>query len=468
MRDAERMLAAPIEAEFSTARLGDERRKRRLEHVARSAMHAPQMGFPQMVASDAELEGIYRLLSNEDVRAEDVLAPHISATFDRMQSGGECLVVHDTTDFVFRGHSRRDGLGMMWGDEQQGFLAHIAFAVMRGEARLPLGVCALEHVRRFARTGANHGMERQSDPDRESLRWERGLRAVEARRDGFSCVHVMDREADIYDVLALATELGARFVIRVTHDRALAEEGRVFDRLNSLEPAVQMKIELTARRDRGRPLAVRKRNPARDGRTAYVALGACRMTLKSPARAHSSLRELSVNVVRVWEPKPPAGQPAMEWRLYTSEPISTPEQMLAVVDAYRSRWVIEEFFKALKTGCSMEKRQLESFHALANALALFIPIAWKMLLARSLCRHAPDAPAATLLTDVQMKLLVHRLQLQRPPESAEEATYVVAKLGGHLRRNGLPGWLTLGRGFEALLLMQAGWNAAVAAQRCDR
>jgi IS4 transposase len=49
--------------------------------------------------------------------------------------------------------------------------------------------------------------------------------------------------------------------------------------------------------------------------------------------------------------------------LYTSEPIDTAEQLLTIVDQYRSRWVIEEFFKALKTGCAFEKRQLESYRA---------------------------------------------------------------------------------------------------------
>lgn len=43
------------------------------------------------------------------------------------------------------------------------------------------------------------------------------------------------------------------------------------------------------------------------------------------------------------------------------------------MDAYRARWVIEEFFKALKTGCNFERRQLESFQSLRIALAIFLP-----------------------------------------------------------------------------------------------
>ena len=137
------------------------------------------------------------------------------------------------------------------------------------------------------------------------------------------------------------------------------------------------------------------------------------------------------------------------------------EQIVAVIDAYRARWVIEEFFKALKTGCALEKRQLESYRALSNALAMFIPVAWRLLVARSLARTAPDAPASVFLSSVQLQLLKHKLQLNALPLTLQQATYAVARLGGHLRRNGPPGWQTLARGFEALLLMQAGWRAAV-------
>lgn len=149
-------------------------------------------------------------------------------------------------------------------------------------------------------------------------------------------------------------------------------------------------------------------------------------------------------------------------------PIETAEQLLAIVDAYRARWVIEEYFKALKTGCAIEKRQLESYRALTNVLALFIPVAWRLLIARSVARATPKAPARAILTPVQIRLLVHKLKLTVPPDTAEEASYALARLGGHLRRNGHPGWQTLGRGFETLLAMQAGWQAAVDAGICDQ
>jgi len=71
-------------------------------------------------------------------------------------------------------------------------------------------------------------------------------------------------------------------------------------------------------------------------------------------------------------------------------------------------------------------------------------------------------------SDVQLQLLRFKLKLPSVPATAKETTYAIAKLGGHLKRNGDPGWITLGRGIESLLLMEVGWKAAISAQRSDQ
>ena len=465
-----------IETEFSDADLGDVRRTRRLQQVAQSAEAAPEIGFPRMVASDAELEGIYRLLSNEEVSPDEIIAPHIEATLTRAREARTCIVIHDTTEFSFGGESRREGLGVLTRKDKQGFLAHVSLAVIPDEARTPLGVCALTRFRRerFVENKKN----RQRSPVRESLRWERHVELVEARcAKSFSAIHVADREADIYDVLRRLHDLDARFVIRGHHNRVLAGfegESQLFEQIAKLVPIASKTIEISVRHEGDRPAAQRRKHPARKAREVRIAVASCPVTLKRPVDAHASQKSIDVNVVRVWEAAPIAGEPSIEWLLYTSERVDTPEQMLRVVDIYRCRWVVEEFFKALKTGCAFETRQLESFHALSNALSMFIPIAWKMLLARSLTRTSNNAPPTSLLSPTQLQLLAIRFELEQPIATGTEAALLVAKLGGHLRRNGPPGWQTLARGFESLMLMQVGWRAALRslssgkpAERCE-
>lgn len=99
-------------------------------------------------------------------------------------------------------------------------------------------------------------------------------------------------------------------------------------------------------------------HPSRDQRPACLHFAAQEVTLRrSESASKESLKELPANLVHVWEPEPPAGEVPVEWKLLTTEPVETIDQILAVVDAYRARWLIEELFKALKTGCSFEKRQ---------------------------------------------------------------------------------------------------------------
>jgi hypothetical protein len=147
--------------------------------------------------------------------------------------------------------------------------------------------------------------------------------------------------------------------------------------------------------------------------------------------------------------------------LITTEPISTAAEIEAVVDHYRHRWQIEEFFKALKTGCSFEERQLESLKTLTNALALFLPIAWQMLLLRAVSRATPNAPAETVLTSIQIEVLRHYEpeKLPRRGVTAHHALMAVAGLGGHLKRNGPPGWRTLSYGMQELVAMTDAWEA---------
>ena len=166
---------------------------------------------------------------------------------------------------------------------------------------------------------------------------------------------------------------------------------------------------------------------------------------------------IKVNMVLVQKVDVPEGETPVVWRLYTDLPVDTPEQIARVVDIYRARWTIEEYFKALKTGCSFLNRQLESYEALTKLLALLLPVAWKMLELRTVVRATPGAPATTVLTAQQVRLLkiLHDRGQPKTPLPAKptvrEVSFAIAGLAGHFKHNGDPGWQTLGRGMQRLL-----------------
>jgi hypothetical protein len=285
----------------------------------------------------------------------------------------------------------------------------------------------------------------------------------------------MDREADCYTLMAELVAAKHRFVIRMaqaTRKLAAGEPSTVGEALRRADTIANRNVPICARGASKMP-SYRKHHPPRIARVAKLNVSSETVTLVRPASASlSPTRELTINVVRVFEGSPPVGEPPVEWRLWTTEPVDTAAQALAVVDAYRCRWVIEEFFKALKTGCAIEKRQLETTHALVNALALFTPIAWRLLLLRTLAREQPATSAATVFTDSLLKCLGFVLRRRKRPDLPPQPTIAdvllgIAGVGGHIKNNGMPGWAVIGRGYDQLLTMQLGYDAAMQ-ERCDQ
>jgi hypothetical protein len=161
--------------------------------------------------------------------------------------------------------------------------------------------------------------------------------------------------------------------------------------------------------------------------------------------------------VHVIERDPPAGEKPMQWMLLTNLAVTTAQEIHFVVDSYCARWVIEEFFKALKSGCAIEKRQLESVATVTNMLAISLPIAWLLLRLRNLSRNEPDRAGASMLPPLMLTCLrVLSLKQRRYtlPENptCKELAWAIAGLGGHIKNNGEPGFAVLGRGMDSLLI----------------
>jgi hypothetical protein len=174
---------------------------------------------------------------------------------------------------------------------------------------------------------------------------------------------------------------------------------------------------------------------------------------------------LGLHVVEVREVDPPKNEPPIVWRLVTTEPVSTEKQVASIVDAYRQRWLIEEFFKALKTGCRYQQLQLESARGLLIALSIETAAAWRLLLLRWIAQHRPDADPTGVLSaeDLQVLDALSVAEKGSHPNrclDARGALFELAKLGGHIKNNGAPGWLVLRRGLDVLVAMRRGWALA--------
>lgn len=461
---------APLVAEMAGWDLGDQRLNERRDRVIAALEQHPDAGFPEVFADDGETEALYRFLRNRRVTLEGVLAPHLAATRDRCRAVGNVLVIHDTTEMSFTGEQPRAGLTPL-GVRRQGFWLHAALAVSADGLRAPLGVVQVAPFTRQPRppdAPRPSWRERFNNPAKESRRWADGVAAVRMWcSDEIRAIHVMDREGDSYELFAAMGAQRDRFVVRLAYDRRVVSAVPGDDQ--TLSAAVphgdglfEREVDLAPRRADPRPRA-QARHPARKARRATLRFAARRVTLKRPPGLPATLpAALTLNVVVGWEVAAPAGQEPVEWRLITTEPIDTVAQVTQIVDWYRTRWLIEEFFKCLKTGCAYEKRQLESLDTLLIALALLLPIAWQLLLLRHLARESHDVPATAALTPRQLAVLRAAPAGARLPAipTIRDALLAIARLGGHLRQNGEPGWLVLARGMQKLLDREAGWAAA--------
>ncbi len=149
----------------------------------------------------------------------------------------------------------------------------------------------------------------------------------------------------------------------------------------------------------------KRKHPARSERIARVGIASTTVTLGRSKYTKSKGANFQVNVVRVWEIAPPAGEPAVDWVLFTSEPATRKVDLERIVDLYRKRWTIEDYFKALKTGCALEQRQVESYDGLRKVLAILAPIACQLLWLRGMERLHSKAPASAAFTEVELTLL---------------------------------------------------------------
>jgi hypothetical protein len=451
-----------IDVEFAGAELGDRRLSRRLVEVAATLAENPEKSFPKANATPAGLRATYRLMSNDAVTADAVLEPHRAQTEARARAAGEVLVVHDTTELAFRGEEHREGLGFLHGADDQGFLLHVGLVISAEGKRSPLGVIASRTWARSKRKGSRSSFQTTNDPTSEGRRWTEQIEEVDRRLEGLRPIHVADREVDAFANLQAWTTADRRFVVRARSDRAVLDEHDARDGFASEAIAtapwlVELEVPIARRKSGTIPGA----NPARDARIAKLRVNATRLILKWPNHTPSVRRTpVEVNVVHALEVDAPTGADPVSWVLYTSEPLKTASDALKILEFYRTRWLVEEFFKALKTGCAVEKRQLETYDALAVAAAIFIPIAWRALALRALHRSEPKAPATDVLTPSQLAVLRAKLPKLIPlSPTVDDALRAVAWLGGHFIKKP-PGWQVLCRGMEDLLMLEAGWLLA--------
>jgi hypothetical protein len=465
------MIAPWAKEEIEEADLGDERLHARLERVLGALGNRPNLSIPAACGGRAEMVGAYRFFNNDKVTFDKVLQPHVARTWQRVAQQKVALLVQDTSEIdLTRPEQEVAGVGDLDGS-RRGFLLHEMQAFT--PEGTPLGTVWAEIVNRTE--GVSHASaaakayENKHTPieEKENMRWLAGMRQARAlaqQTPGVQCVGVADSEADIYELfIEPRGEVPVHWLIRACQDRALeTDSGHLRDPVLAAPLLYQAELRIRGRKAKT-AVEERSRRQNRETRQAVVEVRAATVTLRPPWRFDRQLAAVTVNVVLVGEPNPPAGEAPVEWILATTLPIDAPEQVRQIVEYYCVRWCIELLFRTLKSGCRIERRRLEHIDRVLPCLALYLIVAWRTLFVCRLGRECPEADCEAIFEPSEWKavwMAVHQKKPPKQPPRLSEMVHLIARLGGYVERpKSEPGAQTVWIGLQRMYDLAWAWDS---------
>jgi hypothetical protein len=439
--------------------LGDPRRTARLVRMVQALAcgGAGDAGgtLTSVIRDRHQAKAAYRLLDRPEVTHPAVIAGHGAQVLDATAGPGDYLLIEDTTAIAYPGLRQARGLGPIGEDHTRGLWAHQTLVVKVDwprEREQLLGLLGQKVWARPTPSWAGRGSRRRhayaSPQARESQRWMAALQQAGGAMAGTTWTYVADRESDIYELFQSAWAHGWSYVIRAAQARALQGGESPTDLLAAAAAA---------------PLRGQCRVPQREGTPAMtLQVRSTRLRLRGPVRPGGRLEDHPLHVVHALELDPPGGRASTCWTLLTDLPVETLEQCTHVLAIYRRRWLVEELHKALKTGLKVERSQLSDARRLGALVGILSVVAVFLLQQKLAARDEPEAELDERAVDAATLAVLRKTT--PPPDGQPTRRWfwvAIAKLGGyHHRRGTHPGWQTLWRGWQTLMLLTRGYELA--------
>ncbi|MDM8565388.1 IS4 family transposase [Candidatus Halobeggiatoa sp. HSG11] len=449
--------------ETKTANFGDERLNKRMEVLLEQLGNKPTQSIPIACGGWAETLAAYRFFDNDKVTFEQVLESHVHSSIERISCYPVVLLIQDTTDLIHTVTKGLKGIGNLKEIEKKEVFLHPTIAITPD--RLCLGVVGADIWKREEKSPRK---ERRNKPinEKESHHWLNGYQIaceVSGSVSETLIVNIADREGDIYEWFLETQEYSpntrSQWIIRAAQNRCLEtsdkETRKIWNKLEKQPVLGTIKFNLPASGNR------KARKVEQTVRSASI-------IIKAPYRAGYKFDNVKINVVLAKEENPPVGEKPIEWLLLTSMKIDTFEQAVNIIKWYTCRWEIEIFFRTLKSGCQVEKLQLETSDRLEPCLAFYMIITWRILFITMFGRTYPELDCELLFAVEEWQaihLVLNQTPLPTTSPSIGEIIPMIARLGGYLGRknDGPPGpksiWIGLQRMRDFVLILYAMKNA---------
>jgi len=455
-----------IDNEVVGCQFQDVRHGKRLRQLLEQLSAKTGAGTPWACQDWANTKAAYRFFGNERISEANILAGHFASTRERFVTSGDdrVLVLHDTTEFSYR-HEETEPIGILkkitCGGGKAGrprfhtscgILMHSSLVVT--QQGLPLGLGAIKFWNRDKFHGTN-ALKRHINPTRvpiekkESVRWLDNLRqSTELLGSPGRCVHIGDRESDIWELFCLARQLGTHFLVRTCVDRVAADG-------NTTVAAELKRSEL-----RGLHL-IEVRNKRGELEKASLELRFQRILIHPPAGKQKNYPELVLTAIHARETKAPKGRERIDWKLLTDLPVRSCLDAIEKLEWYAQRWKIETFHKILKSGCRAEEAKLRTAERLVNLIAILCILSWRIFWITMLNRTTPAASPEEAFTELDQYLLDELVPTKPGSHSTASIAHYIVKLaclGGYLARahDPPPGNTVIWRGLSRLTDIELG------------
>ena len=373
--------------------------------------------------------------------------------------GREIIVVQDTSELILGGRrAKANGYGPVGkGGGTRGLLLHAALALDADNDAL-LGLVDAQVWNR--NKGKVKPRRSRATADKESQRWlsvaARASKALSAAR---SITVISDRESDIYEHFA-QRPANVELIVRSSWNRKInlpsGASTQIFAFVDGLPEAARFSVTIPAA-------------PGRKERTAVLALRFSPVTLckPHPSPAPDLPDTIRLTMVDVREVSSGHDGKPIHWRLLTSHVVASPKKARRIVDLYRKRWTIEEFFRTLKSaGFDIEEADIgdpEVMMKLVAAAVVATVTIMQLVRARdgtteeklAEAFEIEDRPVLEALS-VQLEGATDRQKNPHPKGTLAFAAWVVARLGGWTAYYGKPGPKVMRIGIEAFRRIKYG------------
>ena len=399
-----------------------------------------------------------RFLANDKVTVARVIESWSECTAAAVEDR-HVLAIQDTSEINFATTAtRRRGLGEIGKGNGRGVLLHPMLAV-DAETGICLGLLTGEVWTRRGRRTVSH--DRRDLSDKESQRWIATANAAKPLLAGAAMVtSIGDRESDIFAAYASVPEARFHVIARSMHDRKLANGTGLYAASERMAVAARDFIVLPARAQRQQRLA-----------QLELRFGTVNLARPQTKLLRHLPESVPLTLVEVREPYPQAGTEPLHWRLLTTHAVASVQDAWRIVEWYKRRWLIEQFFRVLKTqGFKLEDSQIATADRLLKLVAIAAKaavITIQLLQARDGRGQQParlvfnaDEVATLAALNHDLEANSRRLRNPHPPDSLAWTAWIIGRLGGWdgYPSSKPPGPITMKHGLEYFHAVAVGWS----------